>query len=98
MHDVLEGVAVHEMAHLFHYCITEVKYLTLMEFNQALINFHYDYTETDKPAPITRCTYSTDSKLRLTASQSLLLVRILPLLIGDKFPENNENWQCFLLL
>ena len=34
----------------------------------------------------------------MTASQSLLLVRILPLLIGDKVPENDENWQCFLLL
>ena len=59
MHDVLEGVAVHEMTHLLLCCITEVKYLTLMEFNQALINFHYDYTETNKPvqllgAPIPR--------------------------------------------
>ncbi len=52
----------------------------------------------DKPAPITKRTYSTDSKLRLNASQSLLLIRILPLLIGEMVPEDDEKWHCFLLL
>jgi len=28
----------------------------------------------------------------------LQLVRILPFLIADKIPENDEHWNCFLLL
>ena len=63
-----------------------------------MINFDYEYTESDKPSPITRRTYATDFKLRLTAAQSLLLIRILPLLIAERIPENDERWQCFLLL
>ena len=83
---------------LLHYYITEVKVFSLSEYNEALVNFDYDYTETDKPNPITRRIYSTDYKLRLTASPSLLLVRILPFIVADKVTESDERWHCFLLL
>lgn len=36
-------------------------------------------------------------KLKLTASQSLLLVRIFPLLLGDRVPDD-EFWLVFLIL
>lgn len=98
MHDVLEGVALHETSLLLHYCISEAKYFTLSEYNESLTNFDYEYTESDKPAPISRNTLASDAKLRLTASQSLLLVRILPLLVGGKVPESDQKWQCFLIL
>lgn len=97
MHDVLEGVALHETSLLLHYCISEAKYFTLSEYNESLTKLYYEYTESDKPAPITRNTFASDAKLRLTASQSLLLVRILPLLVGGKVPESDPRWQCFLI-
>lgn len=36
--------------------------------------------------------------LRISASQSLLLIRILPFLIGDVVLQDDPNWKCFLLL
>ena len=36
--------------------------------------------------------------MRLTASQTLLLSRILPFVCGDLIPEGNKVWTCFLLL
>ena len=34
----------------------------------------------------------------LSAAQMLTLFRNLPIMIGPKIPEGNENWSCFLLL
>lgn len=62
------------------------------------MNFNFGYTETDKPIPILSRTLQSESSLRASASQMLQLIRILPFLIGDKIPEDNENWLCFLLL
>ncbi len=50
----LEGVAQHEVCLLLHYCISDAKYFNLSEFNEALINSDYEYTESHRPAPITR--------------------------------------------
>ena len=36
--------------------------------------------------------------LRLSASQSLLLIRILPFVIGDRVPRDDQKWKCFMLL
>lgn len=36
--------------------------------------------------------------LKLSAAQSLLLIRILPLLVGDVLPCEDPNWKCFSLL
>ena len=79
MHDVLEGVVVRELTPILKHCISN-KYLTLEEYNYRLIHFDYDYSETDRPAPICRSRFleSETKELKLTASQSLLLARIFP--------------------
>ena len=71
-----------------------MKYFSLNDYNEALQNFDYEYTESDKPPLITKHSFS---KLRLTVSQSLLLARILPFLVGGKVLED-ENWRLFLIL
>ena len=100
MHDVLEGVVVRELSLLLKHCISN-KYLTLEEYNSRLLNFDYGYSETDKPAPILRSSKFLEietKELKLTASQSLLLVRIFPLLVGDRVPDDDEFWLVFLIL
>lgn len=97
MHDIMEGLAPTEIKLLLQHCISE-KFFTLDEFNRALVHFDYGYTETDKPVPILHRHFQSDKPLRSSASQMLLLVQILPFLIGEKIPESDENWKCFLLL
>jgi len=98
MHDVLEGAAPLEIKLLLMHCIT-VGFFTLDWYNARLINFNYGYTESDKPIPITSKSLNSSSKsIRSSASQMLLLLRILPFLVGDKTPESDCYWECFLLL
>lgn len=37
-------------------------------------------------------------KIRQSASQMMALCRYLPILIGDKIPEDDENWKSYLIL
>ena len=95
MHDVLEGVVIKELTLLLKHCISN-KYVTLEKYNHCLIHFDYGYSETDRPAPIltsSRFLESETKELKLTASQSLLLARIFPLLIGDKVPISLSSLQ-----
>lgn len=97
MHDILEGIAPLEIKLLLKHCISD-KLLTLDQYNRRLVDFNYGYSECDKPIPITSSHFKTDRPLRSSSSQMLLLLHILPFLIGDKIPEGNDYWKCFLLL
>ena len=97
MHDLLEGVAPLEIKHLLSKCIRG-GLIRLDELNDRLVNFNFGYTETDKPVPILSRALQADNSIRASASQMLQLVRILPFLVGDKIPEDNEHWMCFLVL
>lgn len=99
MHDILEGVASLEMSLVLGHCIISNNYITLDDYNYRLINFDYNYTETNKPPPIaSRSILANGKPLRISASQSLLLLRILPFLIGDVVPTDDKNWKCLMLL
>lgn len=98
MHDVMEGVAQHEIKLLIRHCI-DSKYFTIVEYNRRIAFFDYGSNETDKPGGITKeILYSNDKKFHLSAAQTLLLCRTLPLIIGDCIPETNVYWKCFILL
>ena len=100
MHDLLEGVIPYEMKLLLRHCISSMKYFTLVLFNNRLSKFDFGYSELgDKPA-LVDCSHisSPDKKIRQSASQMWLLAKILPFLIADLIPEDNQHWQCFTVL
>ena len=98
MHDVFEGVAQYEIKLLLQNYIGRSLF-TLDEYNRRLLHFDYGFSESDKPSVLnSRSLQSEDKKMHLSASQTILLCRILPFLIGDKVPEDDELWHCFLLL
>lgn len=98
MHDILEGVAQYEIKLLIRHCIS-LKYITLNEYNQRILHFDYGKNEEDKPGIVTNAMLrSDDKKFHLSAAQTLLLCRIIPLIMGDCVPEEDENWKCLLLL
>ena len=77
MHDILEGLAPLEMKVLLAHSVSNSVF-SLAEFNSRLLNFNFGYS-CDKPNPILSQTlHSPNRSLRLTASQALLLIRILP--------------------
>ena len=98
MHDLMEGLIPSEVKLLLIHCISN-KYFTLQEFNERLINFNYGYSESSKPIPILSQTLNSSGKsLRLSASEMLLLTYVFPFIIGDKVPNNDDHWNCFLYL
>ena len=96
MHDLLEGIGPKETKLLLTHCIS-AKYFTLDEYNDALRNFNYGYTDNDKPVPILSTAFTKNGPLRSSAGQMLTMFRNLPLMIGSKIPENDECWSCLLL-
>ena len=52
----------------------------------------------DRPIEIDERIIKSNAKHRQSASQMWTLVRILPFLVGDLLPEENENYRCFCLL
>lgn len=77
MHDILEGIAPQQIKRLIDHC-TSNGYFSLQEFNKRLVNFNYGYTERDRPVPILSHTVQAyDKPLRGSASQTLLLIRVL---------------------
>lgn len=98
MHDILEGIAPLEIKLLLSHCFTN-NFFTLKIFNDRLLNFNFGYTIADKPVPILSSIFQSQEKsIRASASQMSVLIQVLPFLIGDKIPEDNDNWLCFLLL
>ena len=90
MHNLFEGVVPYELRLLLHHFICK-SYLTIDKINYRLRSFDFGYSEIkDKPVLIHDVT-----KIRQTASQMWLLVRILPILLGDLVPRDDSNWQCF---
>ena len=87
MHDILEGVAQLEIKLLVRHCV-DMKYFALDEYNHRIVFFDYGSSELDKTNIITRVILRSDDKqFHLSSSQTLLLCRILPLIIGDRVLE-----------
>ena len=73
------------------------KYITLAQYNDQVTSFDYGYTElSSKPNELSPQCFL--EKFRYSASEMLLLARVLPFIIGDKVPEDDEYYNCFLRL
>ena len=67
MHNVLEGIAQHEMKLLLRHSITE-NFITITEYNCRIVFFDYGKNESDKPEIITHeLLQSEDKKFYLLA-------------------------------
>ncbi|GFV33101.1 uncharacterized protein LOC106175700 [Trichonephila clavipes] len=100
MHDLLEGWSATETYLILHQYIFKDKFLTLSVLNDRISNFNYGKCNSRcKPVPIKREKLSNlDGSNGQSASQMWVLMRIFPLLIGDKVPYNNDFWNLYLLM
>lgn len=101
MHDMLEGVCPYEVKLLLNQFIFSEQFFTLPELNQRLRSFHYSFTDKkNKPSALAsdRLRKPADHKLGQKAAQMWCLVRMLPFLIGDRIPQNNNHYSLLLLL
>ena len=94
MHTLLEGTVQYEVRLvLLHFFQTGR--LTLQQINGAIINHNYGYSEqSDKPGPIRDSVFQTEEgyKVKYSASQTRLFLRILPFIIGPMIDFNSEYY------
>ena len=94
MHDLFEGVAVYGMQAALDTLIRE-KYFTSDEFSKMLDTFSYG--EIDSRNKLSSDNFK-NNKLFLTASQSMLLVKYITVLICHRVPKTNSTFKYLIVL
>lgn len=94
-HDLFEGVLAYDLALCFRNLITKQKLFTYTELSHRICNFKYLGSDA-KPCVVN----PASDKIGGHAARNWCLIRVLPLLIGDKIdsPLSNDIWQLMLLL
>ncbi len=96
-HDLFEGVVSVDMALCINHLVNQEKLFTYVDLNRSISQFTYLGNEADDKPP----EFSPGSeKLSGHAVQNWCLLRVLPLLIGDRIKNPCENgvWKLILLL
>ena len=95
MHDILEGVAQYEIKLLFEYL--KQNFISNENILQRVYAFNYGFMDRkNRPTHINM--FCTGNSIGLIASQTLCLIRNLPLIFGDVVPEGDTHWHLLLLL
>lgn len=94
-HDIFEGVLAYDVALYLKYFIKQKKWFTYTLLNRRITQFKYKGSDAlTKP-----CTVNEGPKLSGQAIQNWNFLRLLPLLIGDKVQNpDDEVWQLTLQL
>lgn len=96
-HDLFEGVVSFDLALCIDHLVNQEKQFTYTELNRRINQLKYLGNDArDKPVEVTPGT----GKLSGHAVQNWCLLRLLPLLVGEKIvsPTENEVWQLVLQL
>ncbi|XP_049330956.1 uncharacterized protein LOC125799085 isoform X2 [Astyanax mexicanus] len=95
LHDLLEGIVPVELCLCLKTLIGK-KYFTLEELNTAIQRFPYKFSDkTNKPQAIPKA-FTLKGTIGGNGHENWTLLRLLPLLIGDKVPENDKAWGVIL--
>lgn len=95
LHDILEGIVRWELCLCLKTLIRK-KYFTLHYLNTAIQRFPYKFSDkTNSPQKITE-KILVCGPIGGNSHENWTLLRLLPLLIGDVVPENNDAW-CVIL-
>ena len=96
MHVVLEGVAQYEIKEVIKLFLKE-KSFSLTQFNTMLKTFHYPYFDIkSKPSVLLPTTLtSDDNRLRQSASQMLVFIKVLPFIMHS-FTERENVYLQFI--
>lgn len=88
-HDLLEGVVPYTLSLVLNKIVCVKKYISLAELNELLSAFPWDGRE-NRPMPIRQV--KGRIRIRQSASQSWVLLRYLPLLLGHYIPLDCLEW------
>ncbi|XP_041949692.1 uncharacterized protein LOC121709989 isoform X4 [Alosa sapidissima] len=97
LHDLFEGIVPLELALCLNAFIKE-RYFTFNELNQLIKEFPYRWADkTDAPQPVP-LSYATRKSVGGNAHENWALLRLLPLIVGERIPESDPKWLVLLNL
>ncbi len=97
MHDCLEGVFAATLQIVLEALVHDPEVpLTLDDVNAAILNFKYGQNDaSNRPPKITNSMLRNG--LSGKATERWCLLRLLPMILGDKVPVGNMDWKLYLL-
>lgn len=101
MHDLLEGVVPQTIKLVLRTFIKSSKYFNCNMFNDRLNNFDYGPVESqDKPCANFSIQKLNEkgSKLKQTAAQTWVLLRVFPFIVNGWIPEQNDEMNLITVL
>ena len=93
MHDILEGVAPHELS-LILTSLNSTNFIDLKTLNLAISDFDSTLAEKNSQPP----TISSFNSIQMSTSKMWCILRNLPVMIGRHIPHKQEHWKLLLLL
>lgn len=97
LHDLLEGVVPLELALSFQDFIKK-RYFSLVELNTCIQQFPYKWSDQTNRPHVIPSHFATKRTVGGNAHENWCLLRLLPLIIGLKVPEDDEVWQMLMTL
>ena len=97
LHDLLEGIVPFELA-LCLYEFIRKKYFSLQELNDRICQFPYKWNDKANSPQAIPLTFLARKSIGGNAHENWCLLRLLPLVIGDKVPEDDAVWQVLMNL
>ncbi|KAK3922334.1 Oocyte zinc finger protein [Frankliniella fusca] len=95
-HDLCEGVLHYVTIKVLGHCVSN-QYFSMDVLNHRIEMFKYGPTDSNR-IPILSNEFSKKDKLKMSGSETLLFVKLLGIIIGDKVPHTDEYWKLYLKL
>ena len=98
-HDLLEGIVPYEIALCLKHFITQ-GFFSLEYLNKKITSFEYEHHDRVNRPQVISANYADPHKLSVggNASENRTLIRLFPLLVGDKIPYGDPVWELLLAL
>lgn len=99
LHDGSEGQIKRELGQILHYMTHVAKIIGEDTLNNRLESFDFgENCKRNRPPDISPQSISVKKELKMSASETLCLLRHLGLLIGDLIPIDNPVWEVYITL
>ena len=97
MHDLLEGVFCHNIVLILNQLILVEKKITIDILNSKIFYFDYKFEKRNKPPNIILENIQKGS-LKLSASETLCLIKYAGLIFGDLVPKKHVYWELYIVM
>lgn len=95
-HDLLEGIVPYELALCIKIFIAKGYFDSIKQINEILSAWKFAYTDSvNRPQPLSKSTVQRNT-IGGNATENRTLLRLFPLIFGDRVPEDEPCWVLIL--